>query len=447
MRTAVTRTRRVGVAVALATAALLVAGVAQPAGAQLQQSGPVSANPADWTPRLPNLTANTATYAFTQFNGIMYAGGQFTQVNSSPRTNLVAFNATNGALLASFAPTFDGAVWGLAADATGLYVGGEFTTVNGVPHRGIAKLDLTTGALITTFASTLNGNVYDVHLSCGRLYVGGRFTRKLATLDTTTGAQTSYANLGISGTVAANAGPVGIYRFAINEHAAVPCTRLVAIGNFTTVAGQARSRAFMADLGATSATLDSWYYQPLTHMCQATSLPAYLRGVDFAPDGSYFVLAGTGFVSMAGDLGSTVCDAAARFETSVPNPAKPTWINYTGGDTLHSVAVTGSTVYVAGHLRWLDNTNGRNSAGPGAVSRQGIGAIDPTTGLATTWNPGRVRGVGAKVLYATSAGLWVGSDTGSGGQLGCSTPMGPNHDDCTGQKIEVHPGIGFLPLP
>jgi hypothetical protein len=34
------------------------------------------------------------------------------------------------------------------------------------------------------------------------------------------------------------------------------------VGNFTSVAGQARSRAFMADLGTTSASLNSWYYQP-----------------------------------------------------------------------------------------------------------------------------------------------------------------------------------------
>ena len=67
-------------------------------------------------------------------------------------------------------------------------------------------------------------------------------------------------------------------------------------------------------------------------------------------------------------------------------------------------------MYVQGHQRWLDNASGRDSAGPGAVSRPGIGAISPTSGLALSWNPTKTRGVGGKDLLATSAGLWVGSD-------------------------------------
>jgi hypothetical protein len=130
--------------------------------------------------------------------------------------------------------------------------------------------------------------------------------------------------------------------------------------------------------------------------------------VDFSPDGSYFVLVSTG-----GARGTTgFCDAAGRWESSnESSTAQPTWINWTGGDTLHSVAITGSTVYVGGHQRWLDNPRGYNYAGAGAVSRPGIGSINPTTGKATAWNPTRTRGVGAKALYATPAGLWVGSDT------------------------------------
>ena len=92
------------------------------------------------------------------------------------------------------------------------------------------------------------------------------------------------------------------------------------------------------------------------------------------------------------------------------SPAQPTWINYTGGDTLHSVAATGAAVYVQGHQRWLDNPDGNNFAGPGAVPREGIGAINPATGLALEWNPGKTREVGGKELFATPGGLWVGSD-------------------------------------
>lgn len=202
----------------------------------------------------------------------------------------------------------------------------------------------------------------------------------------------------------------------------------------------------MINLGATSGTLSSWYYQPLMRQCASSSFDFYLRDVDFSPDGSFFVIDSTGFIPKSGDRGITICDAAARFETNNLTPSLPTWINYTGGDTLHSVAVSSNAVYVGGHQRWLDNAFGSNSCGTGCVSRPGIGALDPTTGRALSWNPRRTRGIGAKDLLLTSAGLWVASDTIYGNKLGCANPGGPNLDDCTGRTLETHGGIGFLPL-
>ena len=134
-------------------------------------------------------------------------------------------------------------------------------------------------------------------------------------------------------------------------------------------------------------------------------------------------------VATGGPTGTNgMCDAAARFETAnVSASAAPTWINWTGGDSLYSVAITGPAVYVGGHQRWLDNPLGFDSAGPGAVSRPGIGAINPVTGRALAWNPTKSRNHGTMVLYPTPQGLWVGSD---GEEFG--------HED--------HAGIGFAPL-
>jgi hypothetical protein len=351
----------------------------------------------------------TSVDSLAQLGGTLYAGGNFRLVQQGAttfnRTNLVSFSATNGAVN-SFAPTFDGKVFALLATGNALYVGGYFSNVNGVARRGLVKLDPVTGAVDSAFNAGLRGAVQEIRLSNGRLLVGGKFPQRLVALDPTTGANTGYINIPISGTVASNAGATDIYRFAVNPQG----TKLVAIGNFTTVGGQSRSRAFMLDLGPSTATLSPWYYQPLTNACRASSLPAYLRDVDFSPDGSYFAIVSTGYVPFAGGVGRDLCDAAARFETDVTNPARPTWINYSGGDTFHSVAASGAAVYVQGHFRALDNPNGTNGPLPGSSPREGIGAIDPVGGRALPWNPGKTRGVGGKDFLATPAGLWVASD-------------------------------------
>lgn len=208
-------------------------------------------------------------------------------------------------------------------------------------------------------------------------------------------------------------------------------TRLVAVGNFATVDSETRTRAFMADLSGATATLDPWYYRALTRPCRSRSVArlAYLNDVAFSPSGDYFVVVSTGFVvARASDLFVTICDAAARFETDIANPLRPTWINHTGGDTLTGVIATGSAVYVQGHHRWLDNPYGRDFAGEGAVDSRGLGAIDPVTGAALDWQSRKPAARGGKGFLSTTLGLWVGSDSRRFGG-------------------ERHVEVGFLPLP
>jgi hypothetical protein len=198
--------------------------------------------------------------------------------------------------------------------------------------------------------------------------------------------------------------------------------RLVVVGAITHAFGAVRHQLVMLDVGGKNAALSSWYTDAYAPACDP-DLDTYLRGVDFSPDGSYFVAVTTG--AMWGP--TTTCDSAARFESAGAGRHNPTWVNHTGGNTLFAVSVTGSAVYVGGHQLWLDNPQGQKSAGPGAVSRPGIGAINPRTGKALPWNPTRSRGVGVRALVATSRGLYVGSDTD---QLG----------------HEYHGRLGFFPL-
>ena len=412
-----------GIAVMLAATAMGTAD-ASPAIGRV-----VSTNPVNYT---PNIT-NGAAYKSAEANGMLYVGGSFTSVTAAAgttptgtftRNHILAFNAATGSISTSFAPNVNGDVWAIVPSGTSLYIGGSFSSVNGVARRGLAKIDATTGAVDTSFNAALtSGNVTEAALVSGRLIISGTFPKKILAVNPASGANTGYINVAVTGSVASNAGPVEVYRFAVNPAG----TKLVGVGNFTTVGGATHYRAFMLDLGSTAASVSAWRYTPLQQMCAASSLPDYMRDVDFSPDGSYFVFVSTGFVPLSGQVGIALCDAASRFETANLSPARPTWINYTGGDTLHSVAVTDQAVYVQGHQRWLNNPQGRDNAGPGAVSRPGIGAIDPTTGKALDWNPTKTRGHGTEKLYVTKAGLWVGSD---GAMFGG----------------EDHPGVAFCPV-
>jgi hypothetical protein len=418
---------RTAVGTALTVGALLVAA---PATGSISQPRVVSDNPANFTPMVIDGggVSHTETLALFQLGSTMYAGGSFALVENSARTqtlnrsNLFSFNATTGAIN-SFAPSVDGTVWGITGTGNSVYIAGTFSHVNGVARKGVAKLDASTGAVDQAFNAKLHGNVSEIRLVNGRLIIGGKFGKHLAALNPASGADTGYIDIAIAGTLASNAGTTDIYRFAVNPAG----TKLVAIGNFTTVGNRTQPRAFMLDLGSTSASLNAWYYTPLSNNCRAEKLPAYLRDVDFSPDGSYFVIVATGYIPFSGGVGRDVCDAAARFETGVANPFRPTWINYSGGDTFQSVAATGAAVYVQGHFRALDNPNGTNGPLPGSSPRQGIGAIDPVGGHALSWDPGKTRAIGGKDFLATSAGLWVASD---------------------GQRIggELHDNIALMPL-
>ena len=376
----------------------------------------VSTNPADFTPRV---TANSAggkvvVQKMTQVGSTMFAGGGFTQVqdaartNTYNRTNLFSFNASTGAVN-PLSVSMDGTVWALASDGTSLYVGGTFTTVNGVARRGLVKMNATTGVVDTSFNAQLNGNVYEAQVVSGRLIISGSFTKRLSAVNLLTGADTGYINLSITGDVDGPGGWVPrVYRFAVDPGS----TRLVAIGNFLTVNGVSHPRAFMVDLNPAAAALSPWNYAPLERSCAADSILDYLRDVDFSPDGAWFVIVSSGFVPRTElEIGTSLCDAAARFETANLAPTVPTWINYTGGDTLQATTVTAAAVYVQGHNRWLDNPQGRDTCVGTCVPRPGIGAIDPNTGRALSWNPTKDRKEGGKDLLVTAQGLWVSSDT------------------------------------
>jgi hypothetical protein len=406
---------------------------ALPASAvQTAQPVVVSENPSDFTPHVLDGKVN----AVLQVGDQIVLGGRFTQVQAASggpvlsRRNMVSFNAKTGAVSA-FAPNPDGDVEALVASGDGatIFAGGSFNTMNGITSPSLAKISVSTGASVSGFkAPALNGRIKDLRVAGGRLWLAGGFSKvagnvqpALATVNPFTGAFDPYMRLLIAGVHRPEKTNqvTGVYKLDIDPSG----SRLAAIGNFATVNGVTNDQMLMLDLSGTAAAPADWQTTFYGTKCMSV-FDSYMRDLDISPDGQYVVVSTTG--AYGGP--DAACDTTARFElSSTGADVRPTWINTTGGDTTYAVAVTGSAVYVGGHQRWQNNPFAADAAGPGAVRRPGIAALDPANGLPLSWNPTRTRGVGVFDMLATADGLWLGSDTDRIGN-------------------EYHARIAFLPL-
>ncbi|HEY2793955.1 MAG TPA: PKD domain containing protein [Micromonosporaceae bacterium] len=400
--------RRIILGVALAATAVL--GTI-PALAATSQPSVVSATPVSYTPNVMDGTV----YAITVVGNTVVVGGDFTTVENSARTTtykksyLFTYNYTTGAVNTGFTAALDGPVLALTPgpDST-IYVGGEFKKVGSIHQRGITRLAVATGTRIKGFDAIIgDGEVRAVKYSAGgRLYIGGNFATvdgtsrpALALVGGTSGKVDTKFNLSLTSPTAG--------RTKIEDMSLSPDGKtLVAVGAIQHAQSLSRAQVVVVNTTTTTAKVANWYTNFYNVNCYG-AFETYMRGVDFSPKGDYFVVVTTGRLTGNG----RPCDTASRFNVAGTGLHNPVWSNYTGGNTLLSVAVTGTAVYVGGHQQWLDNPQGNKSAGPGAVSRPGIGAIDPTSGKALSWNPTASRGVGIEALFATSNGLLVGDDT------------------------------------
>ena len=404
------------------------------------QSVVVSADPVNTTPHV----LDGEVHAVAEVGDITVVGGTFSQVQDNlggpvlTRTNLFAFRTSTGEILSTFNPTLPEMVYEIlpSGDGTTAYVGGAFQNINGAPRTArVARIDVTTGVTDPTFVSPgLNGMVKDMALRNGLLYLAGNFTvvgpetrTVLAAVHPTTGALQAQPNLTFAGP--RNGGALQIIKFDITPNG----SQLYAIGNFTLVNGLSRSQAAKIDLTPTTATLSDWQTTRFTTAC-SSSFDTYMRDIDIDPTGTYLIIGTTG--AYAGGPGTgTLCDTVSRWETGTTGAnQQPTWADYTGGDTTWAVAAAGEAVYAGGHFRWFNNPSAADRAGPGAVPREGVAALDPRNGLPLSWNPGRDRGVGVFAFLASARGLWMGSDT--------DWTAGEHHG-----KIALFPTAGGSQLP
>jgi hypothetical protein len=372
----------------------------------------VSDDPVNNTPHVRNGTV----YAIAEVGNRVVVGGSFTRVqkagSSVTRTMpyLFAYNPTNGKIDRNFRPVLDGTVDTVAAAPGGnaVFVGGYFGTVNGANNRGITKLSLSDGSRVSEFKGKTNGAVHKIVVRGERVFLGGRFTKAndvdrfaLASMDATTGALDTDFDLPVTESRKPSIQPKPLVE---EMDATADGSRLVIVGNFMKVDGVEHQQVAVINL--LNNTVMPWASRRTETFC-GSSISHFFSDVELDQTGTYFVL-----VSRGGYSSNELCDTVTRWELDGQDTsALPTWINWTGGDTLWSVAVTPAAVYIGGHQRWLDNYGCNNEACPGSVPREGIAAVDPDDGSVLPWNPGRARGVGAQELVVTARGLYVGSDT------------------------------------
>ncbi len=366
----------------------------------------------------------------------MYAVGTFTTIKRGSttysRNNVVSFSATAPYQVTSWNPNVNGIVDSIAfngTDCSNAYIGGKFTSVNGTVVKNIAEVNTTSGAVVTGFAHTASGEVETLLGTAGHILAGGYYTSingssadpYMTSLNPTTGKDDGFLQLHITGNyqfpgVASNG--TRVYNQALSHGGTLD----LVMGDFTSAGGQPRQQIFMLNLATSPATVTGWTSPEwdgsagnlpggYPYQC-ATVEPFYIQAAAWSPDDSTVYIGTTGYHPWNLPVGSYprtgLCDAAAAFPAQQASVLH-LWINYTGCDSLYSVAADASTAYFGGHERWSQNPNGCDSAGPGAISAPGMEGLSPATG-ALTFNPTRARGLGADDMLITNAGLWIASD-------------------------------------
>jgi hypothetical protein len=335
--------------------------------------------------------------------------------------DIFAYNLGTGVIDPNFTPILgNGTIYALAAGPDGtVYAGGQFTMVNGAPHAGIVQLNVTPGQptdgqTVASFTGQINKTVYALAFNGNALYAGGSFTtvndqpeEAIARLDATTGATDTSFQFTVANKVWPNT------TLQVQSMSLTPDGDLLAIaGSFQTVNNMAIPRVALIDTGGglgAVATLANWAAPILATTCLIDN---YVNAIALSPDGSFFVIGTTGSLEVNG---ASVCDAVTRFSTApTGDDVQPSWINFSGGDTFHSVVVAGSVVYAGGHNRWVNNECGNNAVcEPNAVLVDGLAALDANTGMALPWwAPQTARGIGVASLTPYPAGLYPGSNGG-----------------------------------
>ncbi len=353
---------------------------------------------------------NAPVYAIASDGaGGWYVGGEFTLVNGVARAHAVHVRADG--TLDAWAPDPDGAVNALLVRGGLVYMGGAFANAGGEPRAHLAAVDAATGVL-AAWNPGANGVVYAMAPTSGAIVAGGAFTSAggqarsfLAAFDPASGAATSW-DPGADNVVVALA--------------ATNATVYVG-GFFATLGGELRFGAGAVD--ATSGDATAWDPQPDNDVTAiAVSGPTVYLGGTFTwlgasprahvgavdatsgvatawnpgADGAVDAFAIAPGAVYAGGVFGTI-GGLARSRIAALDPASGAALAW--NPLAHGVA--GTSVLAIGV------TNGRVLAGGlgflgDAIARANLAALDASTGLVTSWNPG----VGGAAPSVSALAMW-----------------------------------------
>jgi len=230
--------------------------------------------------------ANGSTYeSVVQADGKIVVAGAFTRFTDGNvvRNNVARLNA-DGTLDPSYAPSFDGAAYGLHLQSDGkLLVGGAFQTLNGASHQRIARVNRD-GSRDTSFNTSADNIVNDVAVAQdGTILFCGSFTTVNGTPSINRIAHVYQDGRLDVDTVTSVTG--GLLKTIVS----LPNGMALLGGNFTSVGGASRQR--MARVGWTVGN-DSAFADPQITGGQVSSI-----GVQ--PNGQYIV--GGEFTTVGGN--------------------------------------------------------------------------------------------------------------------------------------------------
>ncbi|MCU1541344.1 MAG: fibronectin [Arthrobacter sp.] len=350
---------------------------------------------------LPTWQTNGTPWTMAQSNGVVYAGGTFTQIRppgtaagsaqSRSAVNFAAFDAYTGNPTSCALSVTGGAgatVRALAVtpDGTRLYVGGLFGTINGVNVTRIAAIRLSDCTVDTTFRpAVVSSYVRTIAATNSAVYFGGDFQT------VGTEARSRYAAVDRNGALLPWAPTVNASARALT----VPEGRNVAVigGDFATVNGAASQSLAVVDAttGANVRTYGSAIF-PRTSFTKT-----------IVNDGQNFYIGNEG-------TGGGVFDGRAKFSLTDYNQV---WRDTCLGAT-QAVDVYAGVLYAAHHQHDCSTMNTMADGSRRHLTAQSVDNPAPQLGWSPDTNDGIGEGIGPRALVHTTKGtgdvLWVSGE-------------------------------------